>query len=109
MTIKIKHMTKKQFQILSNPDLKKRLIQSHLSRDISSLQNKQKEELCFDLEISNIQEELDKRQKDESMIGSRFKNEIPNFESKFYKNKLKKCTTPDQVKTFLNEIAPPLA
>ena len=34
MTIKIKHMTKKQFQVLSNPDLKKILIQINLSRDI---------------------------------------------------------------------------
>jgi len=109
MTIKIKHMTKKQFQVLSNPDLKKRLIQSHLSRDICSLQNKEKDELCFDLEIDKIQEELDKRQKDENMIGSRFRNEIPKFESKFYKNKLKQCTTQDQVKNFLNEIAPPLS
>ena len=109
MTIKIKHMTRKHFQSLSNSDLKKRLIQSHLSRDICSLQDKEKEELRFDLEIYNIQEEIDKRRKDESMIGSRFRNEIPNFESEFYKSKLKQCITPNQVRSFLNEIASPLA
>ena len=101
MTIKIKHMTRKHFQSLSNSDLKKRLIQSHLSRDICSLQDREKEELRFDLEIYNIQEEIDKRQKDESMIGSRFRNEIPNFESEFYKSKLKQCITPDQVEKMI--------
>ena len=109
MTIKINFLKKKQLQDLSNADLKKRLIQSHLARDICAVENYAEKELSFDLEIFNIQEELDKRQKDENMVSSRFKNEIPNFGSKFYRHQLKKCISADQIKNFLNEIAPPLA
>ena len=68
MTIKIKHMTRKHFQSLSNSDLKKRLIQSHLSRDICEVQENENKEQAFDLEVAVLTYELNQRQRKEVRI-----------------------------------------
>ncbi len=63
MTIKIKLLSSKQIQRLSDHELKRRRIISTLAREICEIREKENEEQAFDLEIAILTYELNQRQR----------------------------------------------
>jgi len=61
MTIKIKLLSSKQIQRLSEHELKRRRVISTLAREICEVREKENEEQAFDLEIAILTYELNQR------------------------------------------------
>ena len=68
MTIKIKLLSSKQIQRLSDHELKKRRVISTLAREICEVQENENKEQAFDLEVAVLTHELNQRQRKELRI-----------------------------------------
>jgi len=68
MTIKIKLLSSKQIQRLSDHELKKRRVISTLAREICEVQENENKEQAFDLEVAVLTYELNQRQRKEVRI-----------------------------------------
>jgi len=68
MTIKIKLLSSKQIQRLSDHELKKRRIISTLAREICEVRENENAEQAFDLEVAILTYELKQRQRKEIRI-----------------------------------------
>ena len=68
MTIKIKLLSSKQIQRLSDHELKKRRVISTLAREICEVQENENKEQAFDLEVAVLTYELNQRERKEVRI-----------------------------------------
>ena len=68
MTIKIKLLSSKQIQRLSDHELKKRRVISTLAREICEVQENENKEQAFDLEVAVLTYELNQRQRKEVRV-----------------------------------------
>ena len=68
MTIKIKLLSSKQIQRLSDHELKRRRVISTLAREICEVQKNENKEQAFDLEVAVLTYELNQRQRKEVRV-----------------------------------------